>query len=343
MTCEDRPCKNDGICTYERVADVVSYVCTCKSGFAGGQCHIALGECASNPCKNNGVCLPSSTDLGYTCSCVKGFSGKLCEINENPCLSSPCFNGGVCQNIDYDFKCTCPSGKSGRQCSAGQHCLVSRCENGGSCLEKNDNAVCQCREGFVGDRCQEDVNECLKDVCHSNGVCINIPGSFYCNCTDGLWCSLKSIYPEKKQFSLMLVFFGVCGTLLLIIIVVGVIYCKRRYHSRNPTHQETEMTKYTFDKYEAENLYPPSPPPRGVSVPPGYYDENDQASAGMYDPSLVTFSGTSSLDEKIPFKNDSSRTSVEYNSEEELHGYHWDYSGVIHLKYFKLIVAFYCV
>jgi len=345
MTCGDNPCKNGGRCTYEEARDgTVSYKCTCRQGFTGGQCQIDLGPCATKPCLNDGKCIAVNENT-YICKCSVGFTGAKCSINTNPCSSSPCRNGGTCKNKYNDYQCVCPPGKFGKQCSAGENCLFEKCSNGGLCIEKDVGSVCTCAKGFYGTRCQYDVDECLLSGNCKQNTCVNTIGDYYCNCSSSerlKVCPIGSTGVKDEGISVLYIICG-AGALLLVVILLVVCCCccwKKRKRPPPPSSNDSHA-KYPLNRYMPHDgadelaFLPPSPPPRGELLPPAYYDETDQASAAMYDPSMTTFSGTSSPDEcikKVPLKFNTARTSVEYNSDDEemksMPGYHWDYSEV---------------
>ena len=367
LTCADKPCQNNGYCTYEQMNDVISYKCTCNSGFEGDQCHRRLGACASKPCLNGGTCFSDDYKMKYKCQCKKRFSGLNCEIDENPCSSNPCYNGGRCINMYNDYKCVCRDGKRGKQCANGEYCNHIQCQNSGSCVEKsNGGALCKCPKGFTGNRCQVDRNECFKSqLCSDIGLCINTWGSYHCNCshdnTAGS-CAVAST-GKKGGLPIMLIIACAVGSIIFILLLFVIVHCykksRRRYKRK---HLEPDVRKYPLDRYtdvygdsyELGEMLPPNPPPRGVAIPP-CYDDNDQASAAMYDPSMITFS--SSPDEFIkvpPIKFCPARTSIEYQSEEEDMKseamYHWDYSEVLitpflHSLLFNLHIftQFFCI
>ena len=341
MTCHDQPCQNNGKCTLEKINNDVSYKCTCPRNFTGEQCHINLNACASRPCVNNGRCI-SDDPVFYQCVCPIGFSGINCEINDSPCASSPC-HFGVCTNFYGNYKCHCPQGKSGKQCAAGSMCTYRKCENGATCQELTDGAKCICRNGFFGNLCEHDINECLrKDTCQSRGTCINTLGSYYCNCTEKRFdnnCQGLAVSTKGKGSGPPIPIIAVAvGVLIVLTLILFIIVCikkrKPRYERAEVAAHESEhknpLDLYNTD-YELSSLYPPRPPQRGVAAPPDYYDDTDQASPAMYDPSvLTTFSGASSSDGgvKVKFR----RAGVGYQSddgeEEKMPGYHWDYSEV---------------
>lgn len=314
-------------------------------GFTGGQCQISLGPCASKPCRNNGKCIIVNENT-YTCKCLVGFSGSKCSINDNPCASNPCRNGGTCRNLYNNYRCDCPPGHHGKQCSAGDYCTLDPCKNGGTCIEEADSARCQCNSKYFGRYCERDVDECLVVNTCPASTCINTIGDYYCNCTDGSKrkvCVIAAVAGDEKTIPLLFMIVGCVGALVLVLIIVVVVWClwkkrKREYVQSNQEENEPR-TKYPLDRYargdEFDAFLPPSPPPRGEILPPGYYDENEQASAAGYDPSMVTFSSCSSPDPctKVPLKfSPTAHTSIEYNSEEDdmksQPGYHWDYSEV---------------
>ncbi|XP_066917747.1 protocadherin Fat 1-like [Clytia hemisphaerica] len=340
LTCKDNPCQNNARCTYEQARDEsVSYKCTCKQGFTGGKCQIALGPCASRPCLNGGQCI-AVNENSYICKCALGFTGNKCSINTNPCASSPCRNGGTCKNKYNAYQCICPPGKTGKQCSDGENCLFNKCLNGGSCMESDGGSLCTCARGFFGLRCQHDVDECLLSGNCKDTTCVNTYGDYYCNCTTGdrlKVCPIASTGDGGSGIPILYLVVGGAGVLLLIIIVIlCCCFFKKRKRDQVPSHLDSHA-KYPLNRYLPHDgdemaFFPPSPPPRGELLPPAYYEETDQASAAMYDPSLVTFSGASSPDEcvkKVPLKLS---PSVEYVSEDEemksMPGYHWDYSEV---------------
>ena len=72
--CENRPCKNDGICLNAHF----TYRCICTYGWQGNNCTEMVDFCSEgNPCQNSGNC--SNVPGGYLCECQTQFSGKFCE------------------------------------------------------------------------------------------------------------------------------------------------------------------------------------------------------------------------------------------------------------------------
>ncbi|XP_061756034.1 coagulation factor IX-like [Nerophis ophidion] len=68
--CRHRPCKNEGMC--KESVDSSHYTCTCRHGFTGTNCEIAiLKRCDIN----NGDCMHfcESRDTGVTCACATGY------------------------------------------------------------------------------------------------------------------------------------------------------------------------------------------------------------------------------------------------------------------------------
>ncbi|XP_072041371.1 uncharacterized protein [Amphiura filiformis] len=180
--CNNFPCLNGGSCVSQHSG---SYVCICRSGWAGRDCGTVIGTkgiasaCQSLPCQNGATCYESAScgNPGfseYVCVCTPGFTGPLCsqQINFVPtldvCCSNPlpCQNGGVCYNAFLTFNqrttsvCSCPVGYIGQSCEIQSFdpCSSTPCLNNGVCTSFNTYFQCQCQIGFQGVTCAERVS-----------------------------------------------------------------------------------------------------------------------------------------------------------------------------------------
>ncbi|XP_072021860.1 uncharacterized protein [Amphiura filiformis] len=177
--CNNFPCLNGGSCVSQHSG---SYVCICRSGWAGRDCGTAIGTqgivsaCQSLPCQNGATCYESAScgNQGlseYVCVCRPGFTGPLCSQQTNfvptldVCSSDPlsCQSGGVCYNAFLTFDqrttsvCSCPVGYTGQLCEIQYFdpCSSTPCLNNGVCTSHNSYLTCKCQTGFQGVTCAE--------------------------------------------------------------------------------------------------------------------------------------------------------------------------------------------
>lgn len=177
--CASNPCANDGDCSDQ----ILSYICTCASGFSGSNCAADIDECTSYPCQNGATCVDSSSQPGsvavdaYYCECNAGFNGTLCDEMLCACSSQPCQNGATCSDscsalssVANDwYICSCAPGYTG--------------PDGGW---DDDNA--QWTTGAPG-HCETYLNACDSNPCvsqYSVSECVDTnEGEYMCNCSAG--------------------------------------------------------------------------------------------------------------------------------------------------------------
>jgi len=132
---------------FEPVEDDVEFICFGVSSKDG------------NVCSGRGSCLANEF-----CSCRSGYSGDRCQVALQCYgidfeAANVCSGGGTCIGPD---SCRCESGYSGSHCSVKRTChgvaldSAAVCSGHGKCTGQD---VCTCRAGYIGNNCeQRDVN-----------------------------------------------------------------------------------------------------------------------------------------------------------------------------------------
>ncbi|XP_028414929.1 uncharacterized protein LOC114538017 [Dendronephthya gigantea] len=116
-TCNDTPCKNNGICLPVRTGQF-KYKCKCKSGYTGRTCDTKINE----QCNEHGVCKLKLKEEGQClevgCNCFIRYSGQQCLEKATDCNDdSDCRNGGRCE----EKQCDCAPGFKGAFCDEREH------------------------------------------------------------------------------------------------------------------------------------------------------------------------------------------------------------------------------
>ena len=186
-------CSGSGSCTGPNV-------CSCKPGFAGDKCQLAVCGGLTNDdkatvCGGNGNCIAPEM-----CKCKPGVTGKACEIptcGGKTTVEGGCSFRGTC---NMDGKCSCKSvnfmqSSNCAQCEvgyAGDNCDLFMCHGTrsddklvcsgrGTCTGKDQ---CECPEGFSGKVCQQftcyGIDQRNTSSCGGHGKCIG-PDKCECN------------------------------------------------------------------------------------------------------------------------------------------------------------------
>uniref|UniRef100_A0A915KIS4 Notch n=1 Tax=Romanomermis culicivorax TaxID=13658 RepID=A0A915KIS4_ROMCU len=182
--CDSSKCYNGGTC-HDRVA---SFYCECSPGYTGLLCHLR-NACMSSPCKGSAICDTNPVDGTFVCSCPTGYRGGDCSEDIDECVQgNPCDHGGTCVNTPGSYKCVCPVGWSGMFCDQNvNECSSSPCKNEATCLDDVGKFICVCMPGFAGDFCEINVNDCTSSPCQNTGHCIDGINNYTCRCTQGYY------------------------------------------------------------------------------------------------------------------------------------------------------------
>ncbi|KAL4219251.1 DNA repair protein Rad9 [Mactra antiquata] len=207
--CADEPCVTENTQTCVQNISENTYVCNCKTGWTGQDCHVDVDECnlGTDLCQNGATCV--NINGGYECSCVLGYQGQFCSIDINECASSPCQNNGICLDLIGRFECNCTN------------------------------------TGYTNETCADDIDECFEDnPCYNGATCTNTEGSFTCTCSDG-WEGITCRDKIKMDDDITWYIVGPVVGLLLISITIGIIcflFCVRNKRATrgaySPSRQE---------------------------------------------------------------------------------------------------------
>ncbi|KAE8746236.1 hypothetical protein FOCC_FOCC007108 [Frankliniella occidentalis] len=200
----NNPCANV-ICPdpFECVDLWNEYECTCGVGrimSPDAKGCMDKDECLDKPCENGGHCFNEDPRTRYRCECPDGFWGENCElVQEGQTLK---LSMGalaailVCLLVILSI---CPAGfrVQGHQCVNENECEEWKpCMNGGTCIDYDDDRryECLCSRGFTGLDCELELLE-------------------------------SGIITPSTDFIIAIF---VCAVLLLILVLVFVVYNRRR-------------------------------------------------------------------------------------------------------------------
>ncbi|XP_059148224.1 delta-like protein 1 [Physella acuta] len=278
VSCKAGPCVNGGTC----LEGAGSYTCLCPPGYSGPNCQVDVDDCISAPCLNGGRC--SDQPNGYKCFCPAGYNGTECQTNIDDCKLKPCLNQGTCVDLVSDFRCQCVPGFVGSLCQINvDDCEMRPCANGGVCTDLINDFQCQCAAGFDGKDCSLVLDACASKPCLNGGACTNLFADFSCSCPEGYWgksCQLllgmapnqtveSSTTAATGQMSansaqeevgltlaqlLIVVCLGGGIPLLIIIIAVSILLCRKRSYLQRHTQQNLENLAREKEHHYINNM-----------------------------------------------------------------------------------------
>lgn len=205
-TCLFNICQNDGSCSINSLSQ---NVCSCKSGFSGVFCQIALTSTSTTLTTTTTITTSTTTTTTLTTTtttkktteiidrsvfpnCVD--NSIICQLyaSRGYCQSFYFFNGISipiycalsCNNIDL-----CPPAVTTSTCNSNP------CQNDGLCSTNSQNKwSCTCLAGFTGISCQTAVTPCGSNPCQNGGSCsANSLNQYNCLCppsTTGANCQI---------------------------------------------------------------------------------------------------------------------------------------------------------